>query len=194
MKGHGYHATIIVIFVVLLGLRHCKSIWTKDGYPGSGNALGDSDIRDTGIGGLVVAKAVDILPAKVSQGLVRLIGGLVALFPNSIPSKALGGFLWRHFVVITPVIVRIYVNSVLTGRETQSAALLWNIIKITVVSEDDIHLRFKSLQPLAHLPDLPPARDINLSPITVVHTISPFWDYSMRSGVLGHEPIDPATA
>jgi hypothetical protein len=106
VKHGNYLAPIIVILVMLLGLGRRQGKQAKDGYSGGGNALSGGDIGDTGIGGLVVAKAIDILPAKVSQGLVRLIGGLVAFFPNSIPSKALGGFLWRHFVVITPVIVR----------------------------------------------------------------------------------------
>lgn len=106
MKSHGYHAAIIVIFVMLLGLGRRQGEQAKDGHSGGGNALSGGDIGDTGIGRLVVAKTIDIFPVKVSQGLVRLISRLVALFPNSIPSETPGGFLWRHFVVITPVIVR----------------------------------------------------------------------------------------
>lgn len=76
MKHSNYLAAVVVILVMLLGLGRRQGEQAKNGYPGGGDALGGGDIGDTGIGGLVVTKAVDILPIKVSQGLVRLIGGL----------------------------------------------------------------------------------------------------------------------
>ncbi len=98
MKHGNYLAAIVVILVMLLGLGRRQGKQAKDGYSGGGNALSGGDIGDTSIGGLVVTKAVDILPIKVSQGLVRLISRLVALFPNSIPSNPLGGFLRWYFL------------------------------------------------------------------------------------------------
>ena len=106
MKHGDYLATVVVILVMLLGLGCRQGEQAKDSYSGGGNALSSGDIGDAGIGRLVVTKAVDILPIKVSQGLVRLISRFVASISNPIPGTTLSSFLRRHFVVITPVIVR----------------------------------------------------------------------------------------
>lgn len=90
--------------------------------------------------------------------------------------------------------MRLYVNSVFICRKIQVSLSFWDTVKGSGIFKHDTNLRLKSLQPLTHLPDFPPIRNMNFSLITVVHTISPFRDYSMRPGVLGYEPIDPATA
>ena len=105
MKRSYYFAAIVVMLVMLLGLGRRQGKQAKDSHSSGGYSLSGGDVG-AGINRLVVAKAVDILPIKVSQGLVWLISRFVALFSNSIPSNSLGGFLWRHFVVITLVIVR----------------------------------------------------------------------------------------
>lgn len=64
MKHSNYLATIIVIFVMLLGLGCRQGKQAKDSYSSGGDSLGSGDIGDAGIGGLVVTKAVDILPIK----------------------------------------------------------------------------------------------------------------------------------
>ena len=194
MKHGNYLATIIVILVMLLGLGRRQGKQAKDGYSGGGNALSGGDIGDTGIGGLVVTEAVDILPIKVSQGLVRLISRLVASISNPIPSETPGSFLRWYFFVVTQGMMRSYIDSILIRRKIQVFLSFWDTVKGSGIFKHDTNLRLKSLRPLTHLPDLPPTRNMNFSLITVVHTISPFRDYSMRSGVLGYEPIDPATA
>lgn len=194
MKHGNYLAAVVVILVMLLGLGRRQGEQTKNSYPGGSDALGGGDIGDTGIGRLVVTEAVDILPAKVSQGLVRLISRFVASISNPIPGATLSSFLRRHFFVVTQRMMRSYIDSVFVCEEIQVSLSFWDAVKGSDTFKHDTNLRLKSLRPLTHLPDLPPIRNMNFSLITVVHTISPFRDYSMRSGVLGYEPIDSATA
>ncbi len=117
---HGNYLTpIIVVLVVLLGLGRRQGEQAENSYPGGSDALGGGDIGDTGIGGLVVTEAVDILPVKVSQGLVRLISRLVASISNPIPSNPLGGFLRWYFFVVTQRMMRSYIDSDLICRKIQ---------------------------------------------------------------------------
>lgn len=96
MKRSCHLTAIIVILVVLLGLGRRQGKQTKDSYSGGGSALRSGDVG-AGINRLVVAKAANIFPIKMSQGLVRLISWLVASTSNSIPSNPLSGFLRWYF-------------------------------------------------------------------------------------------------
>ena len=87
MKHGNYLAAIIVILVMLLGLGCRQGKQAKNSHSSGGNALGSGDIGDAGISGLVVTKAVDVLPVKVSQGLVRLISRLISI-PSSFAERS----------------------------------------------------------------------------------------------------------
>ena len=97
MKRSCYLATIVVMFIVLLGLGCRQGKQAKDSYSSGGNTLSGGDVG-TGINRLVVTKTANILPLKVCDKLFfRLIGWLITSTSYSYPFNPLSILLRCKF-------------------------------------------------------------------------------------------------
>lgn len=105
MKHGNYLAAIVVILVMLLGLGRRQGKQAKDSHSSGCDSLGGGDIRNASVGRLIITKAANIFPIKMSQEFfLRLVGRFISSIPNLNPFNALGILLRRMLIVVPHVI------------------------------------------------------------------------------------------